>query len=60
MRWSKPQTGGTCGQPRAGHSMTAVGHKLFVFGGANDGVFFNDLQIFDTGTLSFTATSIPI
>jgi hypothetical protein len=49
MKWTKPTTGGSA-HPRAGHSMTAVGHKLYVFGGADNGVFFNDLQIFDTCT----------
>jgi hypothetical protein len=53
MRWTKPPTTATYGQPRAGHSMTAVHHKLFIFGGADNGVFFNDLQIFDTDKMNW-------
>jgi len=51
MTWSKPITTGQVPGPRAGHTMTAVGSKLFIFGGGDGYHYLNDLHILDTGKL---------
>ena len=51
MTWSRPTTIGTA-SPRAGHSLSAYGRRLYVFGGGDNGVFYNDVQILDTGNQS--------
>jgi len=62
MTWSTPQTTGTAPCARSGHTLTAIGKKLYLFGGGvwneRDGWVhkFNDLYIFDTETLHWTKT----
>lgn len=56
MTWKKPTTTGT-GPRRAGHAMIPIGKKIFILGGVNKGVFYNDLHIFDTGFLPFISFS---
>jgi len=60
MTWSQPQTTGCRPCARSGHSLTAIGHKLFLFGG---GVWnerqgwvekFNDVYVLDTHTMNWT------
>jgi N-acetylneuraminic acid mutarotase len=60
MTWSRPNTTGTAPCARSGHTLTAVGKKLYLFGG---GVWneregwvhkFNDLYILDTETMHWT------
>jgi N-acetylneuraminic acid mutarotase len=60
MTWSRPKTTGTPPCARSGHTLTAIGKKLYLFGG---GVWneregwvhkFNDLYILDTETLHWT------
>ncbi|EFJ04655.1 hypothetical protein SELMODRAFT_138417, partial [Selaginella moellendorffii] len=49
--WSKPVMKGTHPSPRDSHSSTAVGSKLYVFGGTNGTSLLNDLFVLDTGKL---------
>lgn len=35
---------------RAGHTATLVGKKIYVFGGRNGNIFYNDVWVFDTET----------
>jgi N-acetylneuraminic acid mutarotase len=60
MTWSRPETTGCRPCARSGHSLTAIGHKLFLFGG---GVWnerqgwvekFNDVYVLDTHTMNWT------
>lgn len=60
MTWSRPKTTGTAPCARSGHTLTAIGKKLYLFGG---GVWneregwvhkFNDLYVLDTETLHWT------
>jgi len=60
MTWSRPKTTGAIPCARSGHTLTAIGKKLYLFGG---GVWneregwvhkFNDLYILDTETLHWT------
>ncbi len=53
MTWSKPITTGSVPGCRAGHTMTAVGSKLFVFGGGDGSHYLNDLHILDTGNYNY-------
>jgi len=51
MHWTKIRTVGK-NKPKArrGHTMTLVGEKIFIFGGSDSEVCFNDLYIFDAET----------
>lgn len=51
MSWSRPVATGNVPVFRAGHTMTAVGHKLLVFGGGDGSHYLNDLHILDTETM---------
>jgi N-acetylneuraminic acid mutarotase len=60
LTWSRPQTTGTAPCARSGHTLTAIGKKLYLFGG---GVWneregwvhkFNDLYVLDTETMHWT------
>ncbi|EFJ04618.1 hypothetical protein SELMODRAFT_432245 [Selaginella moellendorffii] len=48
--WSKPVMKGTHPSPRDSHSSTAVGSKLYVFGGTNGTSLLNDLFVLDNTT----------
>lgn len=48
--WISVEAKGTLPPARYGHSWTAIGSKLYMFGGSADGVWFNDLFVFDAGT----------
>ncbi|EFJ04400.1 hypothetical protein SELMODRAFT_432449 [Selaginella moellendorffii] len=48
--WSKPVMKGTHPSPRDSHSSTAVGSKLYVFGGTDGTSPLNDLFVLDTDT----------
>jgi hypothetical protein len=50
LTWSKPITSGPVPGPRAGHTSSAVGNRLFVFGGGNGIRYLNDLHLLDAGT----------
>lgn len=60
MTWSRPTTTGQAPCARSGHTLTAIGKKLYLFGG---GVWneregwvhkFNDLYVLDTETMNWT------
>jgi N-acetylneuraminic acid mutarotase len=46
--WYRPTFDGTAPSPRAGHTSTVIGHKVFIFGGGDRGRVYNDLFLFDT------------
>ncbi|KAI7753914.1 hypothetical protein M8C21_011990 [Ambrosia artemisiifolia] len=48
--WSEPEMQGTLPVPRDSHSCTAVGDRLFVFGGTDGNKPLNDLHILETST----------
>lgn len=60
MIWSRPKTTGTAPTARSGHTLTAIGKKLYLFGGGvwneRDGWVhkFNDLYILDTETFHWS------
>lgn len=54
MYWSQPVTTGTRPSKRAGHSLSAVGGSLVVFGGyGEEGVRRNDVHLMDVRTMYF-------
>eukprot|EP00742_Colponemidia_sp_Colp-10_P003006 GILJ01003208.1.p1 GENE.GILJ01003208.1~~GILJ01003208.1.p1 ORF type:complete len:537 (+),score=47.89 GILJ01003208.1:88-1698(+) len=58
MCWSKPEVKGIPPSPRAGMSLTNIRNKLFLFGGSGPSAkCFNDLQIFDPETMTWTCPS---
>lgn len=60
MTWSKPETTGDRPTARSGHTLTAIGKKLYLFGGGvwneNEGWVhkYNDVYVFDTETMHWT------
>jgi len=52
--WFQPETSGTPPCPRAAHSCTVIGRKLFIFGGNDGANLFDDLYILDTETFHWT------
>eukprot|EP01111_Echinosteliopsis_oligospora_P009374 TRINITY_DN272_c0_g1_i1.p1 TRINITY_DN272_c0_g1~~TRINITY_DN272_c0_g1_i1.p1 ORF type:complete len:422 (-),score=102.58 TRINITY_DN272_c0_g1_i1:140-1405(-) len=60
LTWSRPKVSGDIPEARSGHTLTAIGRKLYLFGG---GVWneregwvskFNDLHVLDTDTMTWT------
>ncbi|EFJ04464.1 hypothetical protein SELMODRAFT_432394 [Selaginella moellendorffii] len=51
--WSKPVIKGTHPSPRDSHSSTAVGSKLYVFGGTDGTSPLNNLFVLDTATTTW-------
>ena len=49
LTWWQPIVHGAKPAPRAAHSATVVGNKVFVFGGNDGTTLFNDLHVLDTG-----------
>src|SRR4051812_42278149 len=67
MTWSKPDTKGKAPIPRAAHSTVFIDGKLYVFGGFDGKLFYNDLHVLELGnhliiistiTTSFTTSVI--
>eukprot|EP01121_Diplochlamys_sp_Union-15-3_P022534 TRINITY_DN9626_c0_g1_i1.p1 TRINITY_DN9626_c0_g1~~TRINITY_DN9626_c0_g1_i1.p1 ORF type:complete len:537 (+),score=87.91 TRINITY_DN9626_c0_g1_i1:197-1612(+) len=54
MSWSRPITTGQAPRPRAGHTTTMVGNKLFILGGGDGENYLNDLYILDTETMAWS------
>ncbi|XP_024521607.1 acyl-CoA-binding domain-containing protein 6 [Selaginella moellendorffii] len=52
--WSKPFLKGTLPAPRDSHTCTAVGSKLFVFGGTDGTSPLDELYVLDTTTYTWT------
>ena len=52
--WSQPATTGAAPMCRQGHSMTAVGDKVFVFAGSAGTSIFSDLWCLDTGSMTWS------
>ncbi|OQR84958.1 dynein heavy chain [Achlya hypogyna] len=55
MTWLKVTVKGKIPEKRSGHQTCAVDTKMFVFGGWNCSMQFNDLYIFDTETSAWSS-----
>ncbi|KAG9462501.1 hypothetical protein GDO78_013993 [Eleutherodactylus coqui] len=53
LTWMQPVTSGDPPKPRHGHTITAVGSKLFIHGGMADSSFFSDMSCIDTDTMTW-------
>lgn len=40
-----------CPPKRLGHSLKMIGSKMYLFGGLDENVAFNDIWVFDTGKM---------
>jgi dynein heavy chain, axonemal len=58
FEWLKTKCAGKNPEARSGHTSCVVGKQIFLFGGWNSHVQFNDLYIFDTPTLTWGETNI--
>lgn len=60
MTWSRPQTTGDRPSARSGHTLTAIGSKLYLFGGGvwneDEGWVhkYNDIHVLDTETMHWS------
>jgi len=54
MTWSRPITTGESPSCRAGHTITSLNTKLFVFGGGDGTLYLNDLHVLDNETMSWS------
>jgi len=53
MYWSRPKVYGDPPPSCRAHSSTLVDKRLFIFGGGDGPIYFNDLYVFDTGMSNF-------
>ncbi|KAI0328180.1 galactose oxidase [Cubamyces sp. BRFM 1775] len=49
--WTRFLVGGSCPAARCGHTLTALGSKLYMYGGSDQKDAFNDMWTFDIGSL---------
>eukprot|EP00298_Acanthocystis_sp_HF-20_P016336 c21453_g1_i2.p1 GENE.c21453_g1_i2~~c21453_g1_i2.p1 ORF type:complete len:300 (-),score=150.23 c21453_g1_i2:23-922(-) len=53
LTWSQPITHSTPPTPRSGHSMTAIGRFIYIFGGTDGVQSFNNLYVFDIESMTW-------
>ena len=53
LTWAQPQRYGTPPSPRNGHSMTLIGMHLYVFGGGDENISFNDVHTLHVGNMTW-------
>ncbi len=53
LTWAQPQRYGIAPSPRNGHTMVLIGMHLYVFGGGDETVSFNDVHTLHTGTMTW-------
>ncbi|KAH8168652.1 gti1/Pac2 family protein [Sarocladium implicatum] len=51
LHWSRAIPNGARPRGRYGHTLNILGSKIFIFGGQDEGFFFNDLSAFDLNGL---------
>lgn len=51
LTWAQPRRTGTPPSPRNGHSMVLIGLHLFVFGGGDENLSFNDLHTLQVSSM---------
>ena len=54
MRWISPVVNGDLPVPRDSHCASAVGNKLFVYGGDRGDQYHGDINMFDMDTITWT------
>ena len=62
FRWTIPDVTGQIPAPRANHTATLAGDKLYIIGGYGgtgySRVMFNDVHVMDTNTFEFTKLAV--
>ena len=53
LTWSQPQRYGIAPSPRNGHTMILIGMQLYVFGGSDENVSYNDTHTLHVGTMTW-------
>ena len=53
LTWAQPQRYGIAPSPRNGHTMVLVGMHLYIFGGGDETVSFNDVHTLHVGSLTW-------
>ena len=53
LTWAAPQRFGIAPSPRNGHSMVLIGMHLFIFGGGDETISFNDVHTLHVGTMTW-------
>ncbi|XP_018418800.1 PREDICTED: rab9 effector protein with kelch motifs-like [Nanorana parkeri] len=57
--WVPVKTSGSLPEARLGHSFATVGQQIYMFGGSSvDGVFYSDVYMLDTATLTWQCCEI--
>ena len=53
LTWAQPQRYGIAPSPRNGHTMVLIGRQLYVFGGGDETLSFNDVHTLHVGNLTW-------
>ena len=53
LTWAQPQRYGIAPSPRNGHTMVLIGMQLYIFGGGDENVSFNDVNTLHVGTMTW-------
>ena len=58
LTWSRAQTSGVHPSPRACHTMSRVGRKIYLFGGYNGSVCYTSVEILDVDTMTWLQPTV--
>jgi N-acetylneuraminic acid mutarotase len=58
LTWSRAQTSGVHPSPRACHTMSRVGRKIYLFGGYNGSVCYTAIEILDLDTMTWIQPTV--
>eukprot|EP00741_Cyanophora_paradoxa_P021667 tig00000241_g20913.t1 len=58
MSWLVHEGRGRLPEARAGHTLSAVGSKLFLFGGFSGSLYLNDIFVFDTDSETWSRPAV--
>jgi hypothetical protein len=53
LTWAQPQRYGIAPSPRNGHTMVLIGMHLYIFGGGDETISYNDVHTLHVGTMSW-------
>ena len=53
LTWAQPQRYGTPPSPRNGHTMTLIGMHVYIFGGGDENLSFNDVHTLHVGNMTW-------
>jgi len=58
LSWSRPYINGAPPSPRVGHAGVVIGLKMYIIGGASNGVVLADLHVLDTRSMSWASAAL--